>query len=88
MSEHKLKQPGEVKGQEYRKAQRKPIPAQWVKVARITERWFERHDPGYIKRRAKNQAEIARKAMEKAGSGNPSKEKENAPTGQETSNEG
>ena len=46
MSEHKTKLPGEIKGQEYRKAQRIKIKVRWVKLEKIKptdHKWARRH---------------------------------------------
>lgn len=46
MSEHKTRKPGEYKGLEYRRTQRMPIRARWVKLVKITDKdhkWARRH---------------------------------------------
>ena len=82
MSEHKQKKPGEVKGLGYREEQKKPIRARWVRENKLSEKWFERHVPGYQERKRK--AEIARKAKQSPGQGKDAASAKVAPTGQET----
>lgn len=69
MSEHKQRKPGEIKGPAFKVEQRKPIQGRWFKQAVLTDKWLERHYPGYLDRRRKRLEETARKAAEKAEAG-------------------